>query len=231
MVVAWGVTASLLIVAAAVTIARLRPDVAQPPDVIILICYLALLASLVTASATLVSAELESRGDAVVDELTGLLNRKALHGRFAEAVAQSQLINSPISVILCDLDHFKLVNDEHGHDRGDLVLQAAALRMRTTLRVLDLVYRIGGEEFLVLLPGQDEEHALQLAQRILEDIEAEPMAGLHVTMSAGVATSTPQDTEFCTLMKRADLALYAAKRAGRNRVHTSTAAGHSTATP
>ncbi len=201
----------------------LLPTAPTAPPVVNVVAYLALLASLVTAQVTLLSAELESRGDAVVDQLTGLFNRKAMHGRFAEAAAQAKLINSPISLVICDLDLFKNVNDEHGHDRGDLVLQEVAFRMRKTMRVLDLVYRIGGEEFVILLPGQDEQHALQLAHRVIADIEAEPITGLRITMSAGVATSSPKDIEFDVLLKRADLALYSAKRAGRNRVHAASA--------
>ncbi len=223
-VVVWGVSASVvLLVAAIVAAVFLLPQAPAHDPALNVVAYLALLASLVTAQVTLLSAELESRGDAVVDQLTGLFNRKAMHGRFAEAAAQAKLIDSPISLVICDLDHFKHVNDEYGHDRGDLVLQEVAFRMRRTLRVLDLVYRIGGEEFVILLPGQDEEHALQLAQRVIADIEAEPITDLRITMSAGVATSSPKDIEFDVLLKRADLALYSAKRAGRNRVHAASA--------
>ncbi len=223
-VVVCGVAASLVLLVAAILAAAFwLPTAPTVPPVVNVVAYLALLASLVTAQVTLLSAELESRGDAVVDQLTGLFNRKAMHGRFAEAAAQAKLINSPISLVICDLDLFKNVNDEHGHDRGDLVLQEVAFRMRKTMRVLDLVYRIGGEEFVILLPGQDEQHALQLAERVIADIEAEPITGLRITMSAGVATSSPKDIEFDALLKRADLALYSAKRAGRNRVHAASA--------
>ena len=175
------------------------------------------MASLVAVAVTLQSAEMASRGDAVVDQLTGLFNRKALHGRFTEAAAQAKMIGAPVSLIMCDLDHFKRVNDEHGHDVGDVVLREVAYRMRRTLRVFDMVYRLGGEEFLVLLPGQTEEQSMVVAERMLEDMRSEPVGGLPITMSAGVATLPPEAVDFDELLKAADLALYAAKRAGRDR--------------
>ena len=218
-VVVVGVAASLLMTAAAVVGAVLLPPPPAVPRVVDIAAYLGLLASLVAASTALLTAELASRGDAVVDQLTGLFNRKALHGRFEEASTQARLLHAPVSMIICDLDHFKTVNDEYGHDRGDIVLREVAYRMRKTLRVFDLVYRLGGEEFLVLLPGQDESTAVDVAERLVRDVEAGPLAGLAVTMSAGVATGWGDDLDFDTLLKRADVALYAAKDGGRNRVH------------
>ncbi len=167
---------------------------------------------------TLLGAELQSRGEAVVDPLTGLFNRKALGGRFAEAAAQATVLGGWVSVVLCDLDHFKTVNDRYGHDRGDVVLREAAYRMRKTLRTFDLVYRIGGEEFLILLPGQDLASAVIVAERLVDDIAADAIDGLPLTMSAGVASGRGADLVLEPLMKRADVALYAAKAAGRNRV-------------
>ncbi|GAB2673154.1 GGDEF domain-containing protein [Thalassiella azotivora] len=218
-VVAWGVGGSLVGTAGAlVTAARWLPAAPEVPWVVPVVAYLAVLASVVAASTILLQAELQSRGDAVVDQLTGLFNRKALHGRYVEAMAQARAIGASVSLVICDLDHFKRVNDEHGHDRGDVVLREAAYRMRRTLRVFDLVYRLGGEEFLVLLPGQDEHAAALVAERLVQDLGAEPLAGLAVTMSAGVACTHGEDLSFEDLLRRADLALYAAKRGGRNRV-------------
>ena len=149
------------------------------------------------------------------------INRKALHGRFTEAAAQAKLFGAPVSLIMCDLDHFKRVNDEHGHDVGDLVLREAADRMRCTLRVFDMVYRLGGEEFLVLLPGASDELAFGICERIRRAIEEHPWEdvapGLRVTASFGVATGQPDDG-VTSLIGRADAALYAAKHAGRNQV-------------
>ena len=190
--------------------------VPEAPAWLRLACYAALMIGLAALSLTLLTAEMQSRGDAVVDQLTGLFNRKALAGRYAEAAAQARVLGAPVSLVLCDLDHFKQVNDQHGHDRGDVVLREAAYRMRKTLRTFDLVYRIGGEEFLVLLPGEDLGAAATVAERLVADVSASPLGGLGVTMSAGVSTAPQADAELDDLLKRADVALYAAKDAGRN---------------
>jgi diguanylate cyclase (GGDEF)-like protein len=217
-VVVVGVAGALGVTTAVCVGAELLGEAPDAPGFVEVACFLAVLASLVAVALTLMSAEIASRGEAVVDQLTGLFNRKALHGRFTEAAAQARMIGAPVSLIICDLDHFKRVNDEYGHDRGDVVLREVAYRMRRTLRVFDLVYRLGGEEFLVLLPGQDEEAAAAVAERLVEGMRCEPVADLPLTMSAGVATLTPDLLDFDDLLKAADLALYAAKRAGRDRV-------------
>jgi diguanylate cyclase (GGDEF)-like protein len=219
-VVAAGAAMSSVVTAAAIVGALGLPTAPAPPWWVYLAAYVGLMIGLAAISVTLLGAELQSRGDAVVDQLTGLFNRKALNGRFAEASAQARVLGRPVSVVMCDLDHFKAVNDAHGHDRGDVVLREAAYRLRKTLRTFDLVYRIGGEEFLVLLPGQDLESAARVADRLVRDLAEEPVGGLCVTMSAGVACGRDDQLELEWLMKRADLALYAAKDAGRDRVCT-----------
>jgi diguanylate cyclase (GGDEF)-like protein len=211
-----GLVGSFGIAGAAVAGAALLPDAATAPAWLQLTCYVALMIALAALSLTLLTAEMQSRGDAVVDQLTGLFNRKALANRYAEAAAQARVLGAPVSLVLCDLDHFKQVNDRYGHDRGDVVLREAAYRMRKTLRTFDLVYRIGGEEFLVLLPGEDLGAAATVAERMVADLSAAPLGGLEVTMSAGVSTAPEADAELDDLLKRADVALYAAKDAGRN---------------
>ncbi len=213
-----GVGVSVLVAVSAVLGATQLPPAPAAPWWVLLGAYAALLTGLSAISITLLTAELQSRGDAVVDPLTGLFNRKALAGRFTEACAQAKVLDGSVSVVLCDLDHFKRVNDMHGHDRGDVVLREAAYRIRKTLRTFDLVYRIGGEEFLVLLPGQDLGQAATVAERMVADVAAQPLGALPVTMSAGVATTRGDELPLDALMKRADLALYSAKDAGRNRV-------------
>ena len=150
------------------------PPPAQVPELVPVVAYLALLASLIAAVTALMTAELASRDEAVVDPLTGLFNRKGLRVRFEDAAAQARVLSQPLSVVMCDLDHFKLVNDTYGHECGDAVLRAVADELRATLRSLDLVYRIGGEEFLVLLPGHDEDAALRVAQRLVEVVGRDP---------------------------------------------------------
>ena len=217
-VVTVGVAGALVLTGAAVAVAAALPPPPPVPMAIPLVCFSGLLASLVVAAVTLLSAEMQSRGEATVDPLTALFNRKALRGRFAEAAAQAAVLGWPVAVVICDIDHFKQVNDAHGHDRGDAVLRAVAQRMRGAVRSAELVYRLGGEEFLILLPGQDQAGAAAVAMRLIGEVEATPMAGLAVTLSAGVASAEAGELDYDALLRAADQALYAAKRAGRNQV-------------
>lgn len=195
------------------------------PPVLHLVSFAALSTCLALAAHWLASSDLRARDDAVVDELTGLLNRKALYRRFSEFRAQAAALDAHCSVVLCDVDHFKAVNDLHGHDRGDRVLRELADRLRLALRRSDLVYRLGGEEILVLLPGHDPEEALFAAERVRSAVSASPLAGLPVTVSAGVASAHGSDVELGPLIEAADRALYAAKNSGRDRVCAAPAAG------
>jgi diguanylate cyclase (GGDEF)-like protein len=115
---------------------------------------------------TLMRAEMQQRSDAVLDPLTGLLNRKALAGRFEEIAQQAALTGQPICLIAMDLDHFKRVNDAHGHARGDAVLKDAAYLLRKSLRSFELIYRLGGEEFLIVLPGVPVSEGRSIAERV-----------------------------------------------------------------
>jgi diguanylate cyclase (GGDEF)-like protein len=189
----------------------------------LVLCTLALLVIVTTVTAALTGAELQHRDNAVLDPLTGLLNRHALELRMAELEQQARLTGGAVCVVLCDLDAFKRVNDTYGHDRGDAVLRDSTYEMRKALRSFELVYRIGGEEFVVLLPGADLSQGVQVADRLREAIEDSRPGGLKLTMSLGVASASGQGVGSEPLMRAADAALYRAKRAGRNRVE---AAGH-----
>ena len=107
------------------------------------------------AALALNGAELEYRTTAVLDPLTGLLNRQGLQRRFDELAEQARLSGAPISLLVCDVDHFKLINDSHGHAVGDAVLRDLAYQLRKQLRSFELIYRIGGEEFLAPLSRHD----------------------------------------------------------------------------
>jgi diguanylate cyclase (GGDEF)-like protein len=128
------------------------------------------------------------------------------------------MTGAPICLIACDLDHFKRVNDDYGHARGDAVLKDAAYVMRKHLRSFELVYRLGGEEFLIVLPGVPIDEGRSIAERVRTGIENARPAGLPVSASFGVAAGSGGATAFEPLFAAADEALYAAKRAGRNRV-------------
>ena len=181
---------------------------------------LAAIVAVALMSTALLRSDLEHRSEAVVDPLTGMLNRNALLTRVAELAQQSAITKDPVALIVGDLDRFKLINDGHGHTAGDAVLKDVAYRIRKCLRAYDLAYRLGGEEFLVVLPGASPEHAAVVAEELRSAVERMPVAGLHVTMSFGVAASEPGEFDYESVFTEADLALYEAKHAGRNRVRT-----------
>ncbi|UJA21410.1 GGDEF domain-containing protein [Thermoleophilia bacterium SCSIO 60948] len=170
-------------------------------------------------STALLQSELRYRSEAVIDGLTGMLNRNGLEARHQELAQQSQLTGEPIGVVIGDLDHFKRVNDSLGHVVGDAVLRDVAYLMRKELRAFELAYRLGGEEFLILIPGADLESTRELAERLRSRIEADPVGGQRVTMSFGIgASQRGREFDFDRIFEQADAALYEAKRSGRNRV-------------
>jgi len=157
---------------------------------------------------------------ALVDGLTGLANRRAASDALHAEAARAARLETPLSVVLADIDAFKDVNDAHGHAVGDEVLRAFADVLRETLRESDLAGRWGGEEFLLLLPGADAEGAAQLADRVrlgLAQRSIPSVPGLHVSASFGVAEHAGE-TNTEQLVAAADSALYRAKRAGKDRV-------------
>ena len=174
------------------------------------------------AAVALASAEISHRRASIVDPLTGLLNRQGLPDRFEELRQQALVSAAPITLVLFDLDHFKRVNDLHGHDVGDRLLREVAQVIRGTLRRFELVYRMGGEEFLLLLPGMAESEGEEVAEELRQAISrGELGAGLGVTASFGVSGTDSAEVDFDRLHRRADQALYRAKRDGRDRVHIS----------
>ncbi len=154
------------------------------------------------------------------DALTGLLNRGATDRRLTEAKARTRRHGVPLAVLLIDLDHFKLVNDQHGHAAGDHVLKATARLIKSALRQTDAAGRYGGEEFLVVAESDEPE---VLAERIRQSIANHTFVKApevwSVTCSVGIATWTPGGHD-AGLVTRADAALYQAKDAGRNCVRT-----------
>jgi diguanylate cyclase (GGDEF)-like protein len=169
----------------------------------------------------LVASDVRHRADSTLDQLTGLLNRRGLEPRFAEVAEQAALTQQPVSVVVADIDHFKRINDTHGHPVGDAVLREVADEMRRSLRTFELLYRFGGEEFLLLLPGADAENAARIAETLRDAVEQLHPAGLPVECSFGSATGQGEDVIFAKLVEAADVALYDAKRFGRNRVEQS----------
>ncbi|MFI4977815.1 MAG: GGDEF domain-containing protein [Solirubrobacterales bacterium] len=187
-------------------------------DPVPVIATLALLAVVVSIVWALEAAELHHRGEAILDPLTGLLNRHALAPRFVELSLQARLTGQPVCLVLCDVDSFKAINDEHGHDYGDAVLRDIAYELRKRLRSFELIYRLGGEEFLVVLPGVELRVGCDTAERLRFAVEQARPTGVPITISLGVSAASGAQVDYDSLFKAADKALYEAKRSGRNRV-------------
>ena len=154
---------------------------------------------------------------ATTDELTATLNRRGLLQRLDAAHAEARLGKSGSALMMVDVDHFKAINDTHGHARGDEVLQAVAASLRGALRNNDCVGRWGGEEFCVLLPRTALADAQQLAQRVATQV-ASSNSSIRVTVSIGVSEFGAPDADLQAVIRRSDGALYEAKATGRNRV-------------
>jgi diguanylate cyclase (GGDEF)-like protein len=208
-----GVVSGLLLL---VTFGVDAAYIADHPQSIVM--PIALLVAVALLSTALMKSDLEHRSSSVIDPLTGMLNRNALQTRVAELAQQAAILREPVALIVGDLDKFKAINDGHGHAAGDAVLKDVAYRMRKSLRAYDLAYRLGGEEFLVVLPGADGAQAAEVAESLRRAISGEPIAGLLVTISFGVSASEPGEFDYDAVFAEADLALYRSKQDGRNRV-------------
>jgi two-component system cell cycle response regulator len=161
---------------------------------------------------------------AITDALTGLFNRRYMENHLGTLVEQATARGKPLALLALDIDHFKSINDTHGHDAGDDVLRDFALRIKRSIRGIDLACRCGGEEFIIVMPETDMAVAASVAERLRRRIATEPFAvsegtrTIPVTLSIGIATLRERDDTPAGLLKRADQALYRAKRDGRNRV-------------
>jgi diguanylate cyclase (GGDEF)-like protein len=160
------------------------------------------------------------------DGLTGCLNRSTIDAMLSHALDRGRREGAPVSFVLLDLDHFKLVNDQHGHRTGDAALRAFARTVRERLRASDIFGRTGGEEFGLVLPGTDATGARRLLEQIRAAVEAMQVRDalghpVRITVSAGLAVADPASPiSGDRLYGRADRALYEAKHGGRNRVET-----------
>jgi diguanylate cyclase (GGDEF)-like protein len=157
-----------------------------------------------------------------VDFLTECYNRRAIEELGARAIAGARRHGMPLAVLVLDIDHFKRINDELGHAAGDDALTEAVVRIRATLRSEDMLGRMGGEEFIVLMPNTDSTAAVVAGERIRQGFSCRPLRleneERRVTLSVGAAVLAPADRQFSQLLQRADRAMYAAKNAGRDLV-------------
>lgn len=157
------------------------------------------------------------------DPLTSLLNRRAFYERLADEQSRCDRTKEPFGILLLDIDHFKKVNDNLGHQAGDTILEELASRLTENTRSIDIIARFGGEEFILLLPGNNREETYQVAEKLRQHVADEPFQTkqkeVDVTISVGWAAQTPGDPLATDdLIKQADDALYEAKETGRNRV-------------
>jgi two-component system cell cycle response regulator len=161
---------------------------------------------------------------AITDALTGLFNRRYMESHLGTLIEQATARGKPLSTLVIDIDYFKAINDTDGHDAGDDVLRDFALRLKRSIRGIDLACRYGGEEFVIVMPETDMAVAAMVAERLRRRIAAEPFPiqqgarAVPVTISIGIAALRGNDDTAAALLKRADQALYRAKRDGRNRV-------------
>jgi diguanylate cyclase (GGDEF)-like protein len=173
--------------------------------------------------------------EALVDGLTGLVVKEYLHRRAGEEVSRARRYGTALSCIMLDLDHFKLVNDEHGHLAGDAVLRRCAQVARVSLRETDIAGRFGGEEMCLILPQCTLDGAVVIAERIRTEIEKLRIIHgkdvLRVTVSAGVSVLDSETNSADALIDAADKAMYEAKRTGRNRVCAAASVVHPPALP
>jgi two-component system cell cycle response regulator len=161
---------------------------------------------------------------AITDALTGLFNRRYMESHLAALIEQATARGKPLSLLVIDIDYFKSINDSHGHDGGDDVLREFAIRVRKSIRGIDLACRYGGEEFVIVMPETDMAVGTMVAERLRRRIATEPFPiqqgtrTVDVTISIGIAALGGSGDSAAGLLKRADQALYRAKRDGRNRV-------------
>lgn len=167
---------------------------------------------------------------AITDALTGLHNRRYMESHLATLTEQAAARGKPLALMILDIDYFKAINDTNGHDAGDDVLREFAVRIRKSIRGIDLACRFGGEEFVIVMPETDAHVAGMVAERLRRSIAGQKFAinkgskHIDVTISIGLATLERKGEPVADVLKRADKALYRAKHAGRNRVESDAAA-------
>jgi diguanylate cyclase (GGDEF)-like protein len=209
---------AIYIAALSIGASVLTYDTSKVRNPAMLIMFLAALVGVAAVTEASRQAMWDDRAAAVRDALTGLLNRGALERRAAELHEESLAALGPVGIVIADVDDFKQINDLHGHQRGDEVLRALAERLRMSVRSYDHCYRLGGEEFLILLPGADLNASRCVAEKLREAVRAEPVAGIPITVSLGVAASLLGSAfRYEETLALADGALYEAKRDGRDR--------------
>ncbi|WP_374659348.1 diguanylate cyclase [Inhella sp.] len=179
--------------------------------------FFILLSGMGCAFVVIVGQARQLRALAERDAMTGWRNRRSLEQSMTPEQARARRLQQPFALILFDIDHFKRINDHHGHEIGDRAICHVTQLVADELRDYDGRFRIGGEEFLVLIPAEAAAHAPAIAERLRRRVEQTPLGELLITVSVGCARFRPAAEDWQSTLKRADEALYAAKRSGRNR--------------
>lgn len=203
-----------------VGVLSLRLSVVQPPSRTLSALYCAEAATALDASLRLRDAQ----SAALTDPLTGLLNRRGLEQQLTPLLNHARSVSGEMSVLFIDLDHFKTVNDEFGHDRGDAILRLVAGTLRRLVRTVDVVSRYGGDEFVVALPATDTPTAVKVAERIREGvstvIRSDGAGTVPITVTIGVSSLSDHQGRASELINAADEAMLSGKTSGRNRIET-----------
>ena len=235
--VGFGSIAALALARTALYVLPLEDEMVQQLNAAASTVTTMMLLAVVTGLALLMTARMnEALARLTVrDPLTGILNRRGLEDAADTTLSFARRIGRPIALLSCDLDHFKSINDRHGHAQGDEVLKAFAQLLVEHFPAADPVARLGGEEFVVLLPGVGDEQAYAAAERLRLHVEQHPFrladgGTLRLSVSIGVATQPLADIGWDELLRRADRALYQAKAAGRNRTVMAPAAAPASVT-
>lgn len=208
-----------------VGVLSLQLSVAEPPSRTLSALYCAEAATALDTSLRLRDAQ----SAALTDPLTGLLNRRGLEQQLTPLLNHARSVGDEMSVLFIDLDHFKAVNDEFGHDRGDAILRLVAGTLRRLVRTVDVVSRYGGDEFVVALPATDTPTAIKVAERIREGvssvIRSDGAATVPITVTIGVSSRSDHQDRSSELINAADEAMLSGKTGGRNRIETLLAPG------
>ena len=217
---AWGVVFAVVTTGYRETIAwvQMPPDTPMVWRMITGLAYLAVLGVAMAGLQTLRRREAEMARLVIQDPLTNVLNARAFAERLGQELDRNRRYPRPLSLMYLDLDNFKIINDTHGHQTGDAVLRLVAEATRSSVRQADVVGRLGGDEFAVLMPETDAQLADAAAKRLVASLRNVFKGTPNVTASIGVVSCTATDASTDDLLRRADQAMYDAKKSGKDRV-------------
>lgn len=217
---AWGIlfAVATTVLREAIAWVQMPPDTPMVWRIVTALAYLAVLAVAMAGLQTLRRSQAAMARLIILDPLTNVLNARAFADRLGQELDRNRRYPRPLALMYMDLDNFKVINDTHGHQTGDAVLRLVADAMRTSVRQADVVGRLGGDEFSVLMPETDAALADAAAKRLIAGLRNVFKGTPNVTASIGVVSCTATDASTDDLLRRADQAMYDAKKSGKDRV-------------